>query len=101
MKMSKNSHFQRGAGSFKCGTCGRQTRHTGVQAMSAECCPDCWELGGLMNAHYDGCLTDGDGPTVLYHCQNIVNKDGKLDGDALELLKLTGQPVPQKSGAAA
>ena len=51
---SRNSHFRPGRSTFICGVCGRRTRDAG-QAISSECCLECFELAGLDNTVNDGC----------------------------------------------
>jgi hypothetical protein len=92
------SQFQRGTGQFNCDVCGRRTRATGVQAIGSKTCPQCWDLAGYYNSHQDGCLDkDGDRPEIVALCQHIVDKGGRLDGDALELLQIVGAPVPSRA----
>ena len=51
----KARHFQKGGrGVYKCGCCGRNTRYTGTQSVSSECCPQCFDLAGLYNVLQDG-----------------------------------------------
>lgn len=49
MTRRSNSHFQRGSAAFKCGCCHRMTRHTGVQSIGIDNCPQCFDLAGLDN----------------------------------------------------
>jgi hypothetical protein len=50
--MSNHNHFGIG-GCFKCCSCGKLTRDTGVQSYGADVCPFCYEEGGLENQHSD------------------------------------------------
>jgi len=40
-------------GTFKCEICGRGTRHTGVQSLGSDLCPQCFELAGIENGVSD------------------------------------------------
>ena len=51
-----NSHFRAGRGVFVCSICKRRTRDAG-QAISSDCCNECYELAGLQNAIFDGVET--------------------------------------------
>lgn len=51
--MRNNSHFSR-AGAFTCDCCGRRTRHTGVQSVGSQTCPQCYDLAGYQNSVWDG-----------------------------------------------
>jgi hypothetical protein len=86
----RNSRFQRGSGAFKCESCGRQTRHTGVQSVGSKVCPDCYELAGIYNVHQDGGDLQPYKAEIIEHCAQIKAKGGTLDGDARELLQLVG-----------
>lgn len=49
------NRFTRLAGStYACETCGRRTRHTGVQSLGSRLCPQCFELAGIENELADG-----------------------------------------------
>lgn len=54
----RNSRFRRDSGVYKCATCGRMTRQTGVQSIGSESCPQCYELAGLDNLLND-CPEEG------------------------------------------
>lgn len=54
MTMRSNSHFSRGSAVFTCDCCGRRTRHTGVQSVGSETCPQCYDLAGYQNSVWDG-----------------------------------------------
>lgn len=55
------STFQKFSGVYTCRCCGRRTRAVGDEINSVTgsdgLCADCWELAGLENANFDGCLT--------------------------------------------
>lgn len=51
-----NNRFRAGRGVFTCSICKRRTRDSG-QALSADCCFECYELAGLQNTVYDGVAT--------------------------------------------
>ena len=59
------SRFRRGSSTFKCQTCGRLTRETGVQSMGNENCPQCYELAGIENEISDGHTTRGERLTAI------------------------------------
>lgn len=82
--------FQKGSGAFKCGGCGRTTRHTGVQSIGAEVCPDCYELAGYYNSFQDGEDVKRYATDIMARCRHIVKKGGKLDSDAQALLTAVG-----------
>ena len=93
MDMKTNSRFQRGSGVFKCGDCGRATRHTGVQSGDARCCPSCYDLAGLDNARQDNCLTEHDIPAIKDLFAESVLKGGNeimLRASYPELAELAG-----------
>lgn len=52
--MARNSLFEKGSAVYCCYICGRRTRHTGVQAIGSDLCPECWDLSGLENMVLDG-----------------------------------------------
>ncbi len=53
MTPKKHNGFMRGFSVFVCGSCGKQSRYTGEQALGSELCPKCWEEAGLENEHSD------------------------------------------------
>lgn len=85
--MTSNSHFQHG-GAFKCIACGRKTRHTGVQSVGSELCPEDYELAGIYNVHQDGGDLAPYADEIRRLCAAIEDKGGALDSDAEELLSL-------------
>lgn len=86
--MSRNSHFQRGSGAFKCDACGRLTRKTQLTAgHDGRLCPQDYELAGIYNSFQDGDPNVGQyRPAVLRCASQILAQGGKLDSDARELL---------------
>lgn len=99
--MGRNSHFGQG-GAFKCEACGRKTRDTGVQGYGIKLCPQDYELAGIYNTYQD----EGEEGIAEYAAEikqltaEIVEKGGKLDGDAQELLAATQEPEPAPAKAA-
>lgn len=95
--MSNHSHFRRGSAVYTCVSCTRRTRHTGVQSLGSELCPECHELAGIYNAYQDG-----QDVVALYadaireYTSAILEKGGKLDGDAQTLLDLIAQATVAK-----
>lgn len=79
--------FRRGETTYKCVSCGRLTRHTGVQSVGMELCPDCYELAGIYNVYQDGGDWKDYRKAIIEHCANIVSKGGTLDADARFLLE--------------
>lgn len=86
--MSRNSHFQRGSGAYKCGACGRLTRHTGVQGGDSELCAQDWELAGIYNVHQDGGDLRPYYAAILRLTSEIAEKGGTFDSDARALLTI-------------
>lgn len=78
--------FRRGQTTFKCESCGRLTRQTGVQSLDSKICPDCWELGGIYNVYQDGGDWKEYKAAIIEHCANIVAKGGTLDDENQFLL---------------
>jgi len=87
MTKSKNSHFARGSGLFKCRSCDRNTRATGNHDNEhVQLCVECYDLAGIDNAFRDG---NGQ-PYELAHARNMlaacIAKGGKVtkaDFDAI------------------
>ncbi len=51
----RRNTFTKFAGStFPCNVCGRLTRHTGVQGIGCQLCPQCFDLAGIENELSDG-----------------------------------------------
>lgn len=87
--MSRNSHFQRGSGAFKCDVCGRLTRKTGAtMGHDGRLCEQDYELAGIYNVHQDGGDLLPYRGEILRLTSEIVEKGGKLDSDARELLAI-------------
>jgi hypothetical protein len=58
MKRTKRNTFTRiGGSTYKCDTCGRLTRNTGVQGLGCKLCPQCFDLAGIENEISDGYCT--------------------------------------------
>lgn len=80
MTTRKNSRFQKGTGCYKCDSCGRLARATGVQSLGAKTCEDCYELAGIENA-----IADGDGTFEKYAAEinrrvaHIKDRGGDAD----------------------
>ena len=53
--MRSTSRFNRGAGAWECGFCGRLTR--GGEGEVMQVCRLCFEIGGIENSIIDGCAT--------------------------------------------
>jgi phage FluMu protein Com len=81
-----SSQFRKGETTFKCGECGRLTRHTGVQSVGSESCPECYELAGIYNDYQDGTDMSAYADTIRSLTKTIVERGGKLGGDWRELL---------------
>lgn len=96
-------HFRRGGrGVFKCTCCGRPTRQTDAQALGAESCPECWDLGGMDNAVND----EGREPTERELAQGkaLLEQITAKGGDADQAAASCGYlfPVePEQTGAGA
>lgn len=70
-------HFRPGSAVFKCVTCGRGTRETGVQSLGNKNCPQCYELAGLENEVSDGYKTLAEGrDAALAYIADIEAKGG-------------------------
>lgn len=80
--------FRKGETTFACNCCGRLTRHTGAQAVGSESCPECYELAGIFNEYQDGADLSVYADTIRALTETIVERGGKLDGDARTLLGL-------------
>ena len=86
--MAGLKRFQRGSGCFKCGVCGRMTRHTGVQGTDSDCCPQCYDLAGWQNSVWDGCFEKKD---IVYRdelIQDIAKKGGDVEAVKAEMRDL-------------
>jgi hypothetical protein len=83
------NRFRKGETTFKCGCCGRLTRHTGVQSVGSETCPECYELAGIYNEYQDGADMAGYADSIRALTETIVERGGKLDSDARELMALS------------
>lgn len=77
--MQNRSHFHRGSAVYNCGTCGRGTRATGVQAVGSELCPQCWDIAGIDNQINDDGRSgpnEGEASEVSALLKQIVSKGG-------------------------
>lgn len=76
----RNTFTRIGGSTYICHCCGRRTRHTGVQSLDSEMCPDCYELAGWDNMFND----DGRTPTEteLAVCESHLKNIAKKGGDA-------------------
>lgn len=75
--MAKRNTFTKiGGGVFTCRICKGRTRHTGVQSIDAELCPDCYELAGYDNmCNDDGRkLTKSEASAVKAHINSIAGR---------------------------
>lgn len=54
---TSNSRFQRGSGTYICGSCGKRTRATGQGEEGCGLCATCYERAGDENAVSDGQMT--------------------------------------------
>jgi hypothetical protein len=92
---NRNSRFQRGSAVFNCSACSRSTRHTGVQSVDSELCPQCYDLAGIYNVYQDNGV-DGLKPyhaDIVRLCGEITAKGGILDSDSQFLLSAANGTV--------
>jgi len=90
--MARNT-FTRGSSTYPCNVCGRLTRFTGAQAYGSALCGQCWDIAGIYNEFQDYGPAEiiPQAATIRALCAEIVEKGGKLDGDALELLAICNE----------
>lgn len=69
-------NFQRGTSTYLCYSCERRTRAVGDEINTVlngtGLCADCFELAGLENAHFDGCLTTASEIQNAYNAFKFV-----------------------------
>lgn len=82
--MKRHNGFERGLGrsTFKCQSCGRMTRYTGVQSLGTGICPDCFEIAGYDNTINDNGLKGRELAENVAaaedHLANIAAKGGDV-----------------------
>lgn len=74
--------FQKYSSTYTCHCCARLTRAVGDEINSVSkgtgLCADCWELAGLENANFDGCInTDQEKQLVRNSFKYVLDKSGK------------------------
>jgi len=50
----KKNRFAKGSGAYRCASCGKLTRETGIGESYIDLCLHCYEVGGWLNAVLDG-----------------------------------------------
>jgi hypothetical protein len=89
--------FKFGRSTYRCEDCGHMTRHTGVQSLDSDLCPDCYEIAGIYNLYQDYGADSDELKQYLRdvpgYCASIEDKGGKLCADARFLLGLASRGV--------
>jgi hypothetical protein len=67
--MSKNQYFTKGAGSYTCYHCGKQTRETGEGESQFDLCASCYEWEGISNQH-----SDDNHPGEVWDCEECISQ---------------------------
>lgn len=89
--MALRNTFTKIAGStYRCDTCERMTRNTGVQGLGCRLCPHCFDLAGIENEISDGYSTAAEKLDEVTRLLDAVRaKGGKPDENFAELIALT------------
>lgn len=80
MASSRNSQFQKRAGTFNCSHCTRLTRHTGVQDIGSRMCPQCYEASMYENSINDGGDEAEYEPLIDALYEEAVKLGGQIPG---------------------
>jgi hypothetical protein len=91
-QMTNRNGFRKGETTFKCSCCTRLTRHTGVQSIGSESCPECYELAGIYNECQDGADVNSYADTIRALTATIVERGGLLGSDDREMLAALSAP---------
>lgn len=94
--MAKNTFSKLGGSTYKCDTCGRNTRYTGAQAIGSTLCAQCWDLAGIENEISDGIRTQADAQARIDSLMaDIRAKGGNPDEQFASLLAKPAAVEPE------
>jgi len=86
----RNTFSKMGGTTYPCAVCGRRTRHTGVQSLGSETCPQCFDLAGIENEISDGHRTQADAQADIDALLAEIVAKG---GDVSEWAALSAAPA--------